>query len=188
MKGCAIPGCAKKHEAKGYCSPHYENWRKQGHPLGLRAQQAEQREAFFARALEDAGDACILWPFSVSVYGYGKWNVGKRIFFAHREACRRAHGECPPDKSHAAHSCRTPLCCNPKHLRWATPQENNDDKKLHGTVPAGEEHPKSKISDAAIRAMRALRGKMTSREIANRFGISHGYCAAVLSEKYRRSA
>lgn len=30
---CAIEGCAKVHEARGWCSTHYQHWRKTGSPV-----------------------------------------------------------------------------------------------------------------------------------------------------------
>lgn len=29
---CAIRGCAKRHDAKGYCRSHYGTWKRNGHP------------------------------------------------------------------------------------------------------------------------------------------------------------
>ena len=33
MKVCRIPGCGKQHDARGYCSGHYQKWRVYGDPL-----------------------------------------------------------------------------------------------------------------------------------------------------------
>jgi len=27
-KGCKVPGCENKHRSKGFCSPHYQRWRR----------------------------------------------------------------------------------------------------------------------------------------------------------------
>ena len=32
-KICTIPGCEKKHNARGWCSTHYNNWKRRGDPL-----------------------------------------------------------------------------------------------------------------------------------------------------------
>ncbi|KKR56351.1 MAG: Response regulator receiver protein [Candidatus Uhrbacteria bacterium GW2011_GWF2_40_263] len=29
---CRVPGCEGKHRSKGYCNPHYHQWRRQGCP------------------------------------------------------------------------------------------------------------------------------------------------------------
>jgi hypothetical protein len=88
----------------------------------------------------DAGD-CIEWPFAVrKSSGYPAYTYrssGRKISVdAHRYVCALAHGK-PIDDEQAAHSCGTKICINPRHLRWATPQENMDDAKSHGTLKGG---------------------------------------------------
>lgn len=104
---------------------------------------------FIERAAAFDGDSCLLWPFSNTYRsGYGRY----RHRPAHREVCRRAHGE-PLENRDAAHSCGNKLCCNPKHLRWATRRENLADRVIHGTVPQGDSHGMTKYSDATIREL-----------------------------------
>ena len=39
MRKCSIPGCGKKHDARGYCSGHYQKWRVYGDPLVTKRQR-----------------------------------------------------------------------------------------------------------------------------------------------------
>ena len=55
---------------------------------------------------------------------------------AHRVVCRLAHGEPPPDKPQATHSCHNKWCINPRHLRWGSAKDNAADyqqlRRTHG--------------------------------------------------------
>jgi hypothetical protein len=59
-------------------------------------------------------------------------------------------------KQEAAHRCGNGHlgCIHPKHLRWATRQQNSDDKKLHGTILFGEKNPSAKLSADIVRKIR----------------------------------
>ncbi len=85
---------------------------------------------------------CILWTGPTTRYGYGvyvhwDYNRGTRTSTtAHRFVLQAAVGPPPAPDMQAAHEprvCHEPLCLNRRHLRWATPQENNDDQLLDGT-------------------------------------------------------
>ena len=57
--------------------------------------------------------------------------------YAHVQACEWAHGPKPTALHEVAHSCRNRVCVNPRHLRWATRQENADDRMRHGAPGPG---------------------------------------------------
>lgn len=90
-------------------------------------------------------DDCIAWPFAVrQSSGYGAHSVfaeGKsRNVDAHVHVCEMVHGPRPTRAHEAAHSCGHKLCCNGRHLRWATRLENMADAKSHGTLRGGGRH------------------------------------------------
>lgn len=31
--GCTVPGCGRRHRARGYCDGHYKRWKEWGEPL-----------------------------------------------------------------------------------------------------------------------------------------------------------
>jgi hypothetical protein len=59
---------------------------------------------------------------------------------------------------------------NPHHLRWATPTENMADMLDHGTRPRGEAHYRSKLTDDAVRQIRASTEEQSI--LARRYGVS----------------
>lgn len=111
-------------------------------------------EAFLKAHVDHAKSECLEWPYSKNGRGYGLAVIGGVQGIASRWMCILAHGESHPEMQ-AAHSCGNPGCVNPQHLRWATPQENTDDKKLHGTTIHGERNGRTQLTSADIKYIRA---------------------------------
>jgi hypothetical protein len=83
----------------------------------------------------------------------------------------------------AAHYCGNGAkgCIHPLHMRWATPQENEADKIAHGTRLIGNDQPRSKLDDDAVRYIRKVRNNQQA--LADRFGVSRNAIRQVLSGK-----
>jgi len=58
----------------------------------------------------------------------------------------------------------------PGNLKWGTHLENMRDKQRHGTQTRGMSHPKAKLTDDQIRAIRA--DKRPCREVGKEYGVS----------------
>jgi hypothetical protein len=69
---------------------------------------------------------CHYWVGSLNTGGYGKIKIQGRTVRAHRFAYERHNGPIPPGL-HVLHSCHTPCCVNPNHLRVGTPADNMKD-------------------------------------------------------------
>ena len=133
--------------------------------------------------------ACIIWPFSKgsSDKGPGYGHIGRdKNRLVHIEICRRVHGAKPTRKHEVAHSCGNGHlgCINPNHLRWATRSENHQDKKQHGTDHGGERNPRAKLTSRQILKISELGGKITQKEIAERFDVSQAAVSLILSGKH----
>lgn len=95
----------------------------------------EEAAKFWSR-VDRSGTSTDCWPWTMSKdpggYGCAYVKSWRRMGKAHRIACELAHGPAPANKPFALHSCDNPGCCNPTHLRWGTPAENNGDMMARG--------------------------------------------------------
>lgn len=182
---CSIPDCGKRHFGRGYCNAHYSRWRKYGHPLKGEPTSGWAREYFEKTVIPYSGDDCLIWPFAKNSAGYGKLGVDGKFPHVHRLACEIVHGEPPTAIHEAAHLCGNGHlgCCNPRHVRWATPSENQADRISHGTAARGKRNSSTKLSASQVLRIRALRGRMTISEMAHHFGVSRGCITGILSRK-----
>lgn len=118
------------------------------------------------------GDECLIWPFARGRTGYAMlWQDGQMRYVS-RLVCEHTHGPAPD--LDAAHSCGCGRdgCVTRRHLSWKTRTENETDKLEHGTHNRGERHGMSKLTDADVRQIRALRGYLPQHAIGGMFGIS----------------
>lgn len=129
---------------------------------------------FIEQALVTETDDCIIWPFSLDQRGYpqAKDKVGQ--FKPHRRICELAHGAPPTAKHHAAHECGNRPCLNKRHLRWATPQENEHDKYLHGG-----RRGRRLLDDESVRSIRA---RVASGEQMKNLAAEHGISGKAVSK------
>ena len=122
---CSVAGCPDRQGPKGalgWCSKHYQRFRKTGSPTGSLRPTAESR--FFAKVVETAS-GCWLWTASKDADGYG-------VFSGRPEGGTiRAHIWayefliCPvPDGLVLDHLCRKRSCVNPWHLDPVTSAVN----------------------------------------------------------------
>jgi hypothetical protein len=185
---CSIEGCSKSVRGKGWCQAHYMRWWKYGDvrasdPIEPRVPIGGALRFIHDVALKHTSDDCLNWPYVRANYGYGEVAVDGRKRLAHRIVCEVVYGPAPDGKNDAAHSCGNRLCCNPRHLRWATRAENVADTRQHGTISRGERNGHAKLTEADVRFIRTLKGNLTSTEIAKKFGVSRGSIGKILSGK-----
>lgn len=125
---CTVDGCGKPVKATALCGMHYERRRLHGRL----DRPGAATVAFLRRVVADPPDDCVLWPYSRTAKGYGYLTYERRSVRAHRLALLLAAGPPPEDRPIACHSCDTPSCVNPRHLRWDTPQANSADMVARG--------------------------------------------------------
>lgn len=103
-------------------------------------------ERFWPKVRKTEG--CWLWTGALTKAGYGLFGDGKQLVYAHRFAYELLVGAIEPGKE-IDHLCRTPACCNPKHLevvdhrtncqRGETGKKSGEQQKAKTHCPKG--HP-----------------------------------------------
>jgi hypothetical protein len=59
-----------------------------------------------------------------------------------------------PGQTQIAHGNGSRLYCHFNNLRWVSPAENHEDRRVHGTGPVGEKNPKAKITESEVLEIR----------------------------------
>lgn len=181
---CSITDCSKKHVAKGWCEDHYRRFKRHGDPLAGGTPQKALPNWIDNTAVTYDGDECLIWPFGRHKDGYAQGRYpGYSSCRADRIICELVHGAPPSDDHQAAHSCGKGRygCVNPKHLRWATPAENEADKLIHGTIVRGSRHKNAKLTEGDVTAIRAMLGRATHEDIAAIYGVTRSTVSLVAS-------
>jgi hypothetical protein len=143
--------------------------------MARKAKRGERVQWVKDTAASSATDDCIDWPFKSLCHGYGAvtWTDGrqrKASFFI----CELAYGP-KPHKMEAAHWCGNRLCCNPRHIRWATRRENAADAVRHGTTPRGSRNGFASLTEEQVTAIRATHRphRRTYKQLAEEYGVHH---------------
>lgn len=116
---------------------------------------------------------CLLWTGSTYEFGHGViWN-GKFNEGAHRVAWTLANGPIP-SRMCVCHRCDTPACVNPDHLFLGTKADNAADMASKGRAShrPGASSPSAKLTADDVAEIRKLKGIVSQRALAERFGVS----------------
>lgn len=98
---------------------------------------------------------------------------GRNTRQVHWLVCEAFHGS-RPEGMLAAHNDGDSFNNLPENLRRATPTENQADRRLHGRLKTGSEHPQSKLTDVQVEEIRQqVPGPYgTLERLARQFGVS----------------
>jgi hypothetical protein len=186
---CTIDGCAGEVIARGWCRKHYSRWYKNGSPATLlQEHNPAAKHEWVAAVSRSTTDECIDWPWATS-HGYGHLRSSDgRYPRVHVLVCEIAHGPKLAGKE-VAHSCGRRCCCNPRHLRWATPKENHADKATHNTILSADRSPNAKLNWDAVHLIRLRYGRESCSQaaLAQMFGVSRSTVGKVLAGKTWRT-
>lgn len=116
---------------------------------------------------------------SLTANGYLRVNLDAGVRLIHHLVLEAFVG-LRPEGTECAHSSGDPLDNHLSNLRWATPLENGADNALHGVLK-GSLHPNCKLTDDTVREIR--RSPMRNKELAAKFGVSHGSISRVRAGK-----
>lgn len=143
------------------------------------------KERFFAK-VEPHLYGCWLWTGAKNRKGYGMfWPGVTQCGTAHRASYRIFNGHIPPGQM-ILHSCNTPSCVNPNHLRLGSHRDNMDDMVKAGRGkgkpgPRGTKQGRSKLTETQVLAIRA--DTRPQRSIAREYGISQTNVCHIQAKK-----
>lgn len=182
---CSVPECQNKAISRTFCSKHWQRWSRHGNPTAGRVERGSVINWIMNVAVHFEGDECLPWPFAKCDTGYGSLRFEGKAYPAHRFICKMAHGDKPEHKDVAAHSCGGGHlgCVNPKHLRWATYQENQADRVLHGTTIRGSLHKSAKLDEHDVRRIRSLKGVSKVQALADEYSVCASHISAIQAGK-----
>lgn len=161
---------------------------------GIAFQHVSEHEAasavFFSRTcLAESG--CWLWtgPLNQSGYGYfrpiGAAKRSGRGDLAHRFSHELFKGPIPKGL-YVLHSCDTPSCVNPDHLRVGTQKENVAECIARGRFKPGgskrgAENTLAKLTEQDVIEIRA--SSLSVKEICRKYGIDRSNASLIINGK-----
>ena len=175
---CSIDDCDKTAVSKGYCTKHYQRYRKHGCPNGHAFNRNGACLEFLESIKNTADENCILWPFSTTSRGYGsiRHKVSRG---AHAVSLYLRTGK-KPEGMYCLHSCHNPSCVNPNHLRWGTPKENNQDMIRAGRSLTGEKNTNSILNEQSV--LEIFFDNRSQGEIARSYGVTQS-CVSLIKRR-----
>ncbi len=91
----------------------------------------------------------------------------------HRLVCAAFNGPSPSSQHQVAHNNGDKLDCSAVNVRWATSKENHADRYIHGSVPLGERHHGTVLTEKQVIEIRnAPRDYGTGRALAKQYGTT----------------
>lgn len=191
---CEVSGCARPHNARGFCFGHYERWKKLGHPDSTRPLNTHVlSSASFAERIArrvDPGlssDECWLWRGAIggrkrrTGIGYGKFTVAGKQYDAHRVSYELHTGETIPKGFQIRHSCDMPLCVNPRHLSIGTNDDNVGDMVSRARQTLGERNPQAILTEDDVRSIRTSQKPVS--ELAEIYAVRAGTIYGVIARR-----
>lgn len=137
---CSFDECQNPRRSRqGWCSTHYERWRRHGDPLGgthRMPQTASVEERFWAKV--NKTESCWLWTASRTRDGYGQFQIGKsKMVRAHRFCYEMLVGPVPKGLMLDHRTTCLRRCVNPSHLRLVTNKQNGENRRRETKTRSG---------------------------------------------------
>lgn len=111
---------------------------------------------------------CLIFTGYIAANGYGRVETkAGGVEAAHRVAAAHAFG---PSDLHVLHSCDTPTCVEPSHLRYGDTADNAHDRKIRLRGVIGTRNHNAILSEDQVRAIRE--DARPSREVGADYGVA----------------
>ncbi len=141
-------------------------------------------ERFFSKYVINLETNCWNWTDKLEGGGYGRIRVQNKRYQAHRYSWLTHRGPIPRGLN-VLHKCDNPACVNPDHLFIGTHMDNMADKYMKGreNYALGIFHSQAKLTEEAVRSIRAEAGITSQRKLAKRFGVSQSVISNITTHK-----
>ena len=149
-----------------------------------RMQLLSQSRRFESQYIPEPNTGCWLWTGYANSQGYGRTRFDGKTQPAHRVSLALAG--VPATAPFVLHSCDTPSCVNPQHLRYGTQQENMDDCKRKNRVAKGAGNPNTKLTARDVVSIRASTDSCPA--LARAYKVSDTHIRRLRSGVYWESA
>lgn len=180
---CSVLDCERPHKGRGLCDMHLQRLRRTG---TTESPVRSLTERFWEKVDKRGPGVCWLWQAALNDHGYGVIRPsGKRTgpaLKAHRVSAELAG--IPIEGLMVLHSCDTPACVNPAHLRAGTNLENVDDKVSRNRQGRGSQIATARLTENRVRQIRTLLlSGVAHQEIAEQFSVSRPTISYIASGK-----
>lgn len=129
-----------------------------------------------------------------NTHGWGYLTVtvtGAKCAYVHQLVCIAFHGPRPTPMHQVAHGNGDPADNRVANLRWATPAENSEDARRHGTFfriaegRVGELHHNARLTSKDVATIRAeyATGLVSLRALAERFEVHKSHIHRIVKKK-----
>lgn len=105
-----------------------------------------------------------------------------RRFQVHRLVLQAFVGPCP-EGMECRHLDGSHLNNRLENLAWGTREENMEDMRRHGTLAQGESAVQAKLTEVQVREIRAARGLIPQKELAQKYGISQVAVSFIMTRR-----
>lgn len=136
---------------------------------------------------------CRIWDGPANKDGYGVFTYvdpgtgRRRSMGAHKAAFLASGGVVPPGQVVRHVTCHRTLCIEPQHLAAGTQKQNLEDRKETGTWNRRSGSTRAKTAKGRKERLAAMRGGITAKEFAARFGVGENAAFQWL-RRWRRKA
>lgn len=141
-------------------------------------------KGYIIRKTRVSSGGCWEWQGCLNYNGYGV--VGRNNYTvktrAHQIAYIAYKGEYDK-RLLICHTCNNSKCCNPEHLYAGTLKQNMTDRDKSGTTAKGERHGRSKLLESQVKEILSLKGVLSERKLAVRYGVSNTAIGYILRHK-----
>lgn len=130
-------------------------------------------ERFWSKVNKGGDEECWHWVRGKDKDGYGIFWLNNTNIRAHRLAFILANGQIPKNMF-VCHRCDNPSCVNPAHLFAGSSRDNINDMMAKGRTLKGENSNGAKLKEDQVTEIKGIysTGKVSSRQMAKRFGVS----------------